>query len=169
MLKNVYYELINEEIFPSENERLIEADKIKLNEATTLEGIDLSFEYDFGDSWEISLTLEKCEKEEILLSQLPRVVDGEGYGIVEDIGGTQGLEQLAKTLKKGEGKEFEETASWLDSTTLNLEEFDTDDMNFRLKKLIRLYKDSYEYGQEPTKKSLDVLLIKYKGKGSRGY
>lgn len=169
LFKNVYYELSNEYDFLSETERLIEADKIKLSEATKLEGTHFNFEYDFGDSWEISLILEKCEKEEISLTQLPRVIDGEGYGIVEDVGGVPGLKEVATILKKGNGEEYQNIASWLDSITLNLEEFDREDMNVRVKKLIRIYKDIYEYRSPPTKKSLDVLLRKYKNKGSRGY
>ncbi|WP_366533454.1 plasmid pRiA4b ORF-3 family protein (plasmid) [Carnobacterium maltaromaticum] len=169
LFKNVCYELMSGDIFISENEYVVEANQVKLSDATQLEGILFDFEYDFGDSWEISLVLEMCKTEEVSLAKLPCVTDGEGYGIVEDVGGTHGLTQIAETLKQGEGEEHENVAAWLDSTTLNLEEFDREDMDFRLKKLIRLYRDSYEYGYEPTKKSLGVLLRKYKNKGSRGY
>lgn len=169
LFKNVYYELTSEDVFISENENAVEANQMKLSDATQLEGIVFDFEYDFGDSWKISLILEKCEKKEVALAILPSVTDGAGYGIVEDAGGTHGLTQIAETLKQGKGEEYETIATWLDSTTLNLEDFDKEDMNFRLKKLMRLYRDSYEYGYEPTKKSLDMLLRKYKNKGSRGY
>jgi hypothetical protein len=43
------------------------------------------------------------------------------------------------------------------------------DMNFRLKKLIRVYKEIYEYDYEPTERSVKLLLRKYKGRGERGY
>jgi hypothetical protein len=97
------------------------------------------------------------------------VLKGEGFGIVEDVGGVGGLENLAKVLKKGKGKEYKETCEWLDSDSLDLEAFDIDDMNFRLKKLIRVYRESYECRYDPTEKSLSLLLREYKGKGARGY
>ena len=40
--------------------------------------------------------------------------------------------------------------------------FDVDDMNFRLKKVPRIYADAYEFGLEPTKQSLNLLMRKYK-------
>lgn len=39
--------------------------------------------------------------------------------------------------------------------------FDIDDMNFRLKKVPRIYSDIYEMRYEPTKKSVDILERKY--------
>ena len=168
-LNNVRYELPSEDMFTPDDERLIEADKIKLGNVTHCPGWKASFEYDYGDGWEIDLTLEKCEKQEISLAILPRVLKGEGFGIVEDVGGVGGLENLAKVLKKGKGKEYKETCEWLDSDSLDLEAFDIDDMNFRLKKLIRVYRESYECRYDPTEKSLSLLLREYKGKGARGY
>lgn len=67
------------------------------------------FEYDFGDGWEIMIVLEKIidTDSDISGKDLPRVLEGEGYGIIEDCGGSEGLD---------------------------LGIFDLDDMNFRLKK-----------------------------------
>ncbi len=59
--------------------------------------------------------------------------------------------------------------AWLGTITLDLTAFDIDDMNFRLKKLIRVYKEIYEYHYEPTERSLGLLLREYKHKGVRGY
>ncbi|NLX85063.1 MAG: plasmid pRiA4b ORF-3 family protein [Synergistaceae bacterium] len=168
-LKNFRYELPSEDMFVPDDERLIEADKIKLSNVTNSPGWKTSFEYDFGDGWEIDLTIEKCEKREISLTILPRVLEGEGFGIVEDVGGVGGLENLAKILKKGKGKEYKEFCDWLGSDSLDLEAFDVEDMNFRLKKLLRVYRDSYEDHYEPTERSLSLLLREYKGKGPRGY
>ena len=51
---------------------------------------------------------------------------------------------------------------WLGRIDLDLLAFDIDDMNFRLKKIPRIYSDVYEHGLEPTKRSLDLLERKYK-------
>jgi hypothetical protein len=169
LAKNWRYELSNDDIFLGDDERLMEANKIKLNRITDRPGWKLTFEYDYGDGWEVDLELMACEKEEVSLADLPNVLEGEGFGIIEDVGGVCGLEELAKALKKGSGKKYDDFCAWLGSTTLDLETFDKDDMNFRLKKLMRVYKEIYEYHYAPTDRTLSVLLRKYQGKGSRGY
>lgn len=169
LAKNIRYELPDEDTFVPDDVRLFEANKIRLRDAVDYPGWKASFEYDFGDGWEIDLTLEECERREISLSILPRVLEGRGFGIVEDVGGVGGLENLANILKKGKGKEHKELCDWLGSDSLDLEAFDIDDMNFRLKKLLRVYRESYEYNYEPTERSIGLLLRDYKDKGPRGY
>lgn len=167
--KNIRYEFPYDEVFLKKDEELIIPDTIRLNSTISIPGTRFLFEYDYGDVWEISLVLENIRQEDISLTLLPRVLQGEGYGIVEDVGGVVGLTHLAEVLKHGTGDEVEIFNRWLDSTTLNLESFDKDDINFRLKKVMRIYRDSYEYGYEPTKASLKLLNRDYLGKGSRGY
>lgn len=65
-------------------------------------------------------------------------------------------------MKKAKGKEFEELSTWYGISDFNIKYFYKVNLNFRLKKLIRVYKDIYEYGYEPTKKSLDIITRKYK-------
>jgi hypothetical protein len=163
------YELPFEEISLKEDEQLVEAHDIKLSQIIRSSGWKLRFKYDYGDGWEVALALENCERYEVSLTNLPCVLEGEGYGIIEDVGGVWGLKSLAKTLKKGKGREYDNFCAWLGTTTLDLKTFDIDDMNFRLKKLIRVYKDIYEYDCEPTKRMQGVLLREYKDKGPRGY
>jgi hypothetical protein len=167
--KNFRYELPSDDMYIPEDERLIAANEIALKQITDEPGWNLSFDYDYGDGWEVNLTLETCEKREVSLAALPCVLGGEGFGIIEDVGGVGGLEELAKTLKKKKGKAYKEFCEWLDSTSLDLEAFDIDDMNFRLKKLIRVYKEIYEYHYEPTNRSINLLTREYQGKGARGY
>lgn len=167
--KNIRYELPSDDTYLNGDERLIGADGIKLNHITDHPGWKLTFEYDYGDGWEVALTLEQCEKREVSLAGLPCVLEGEGFGIIEDVGGVTGLGNLAKAFKKGKGKEYYDFCEWLGTITLDLTAFDIDDMNFRLKKLIRVYKEIYEYHYEPTERSLGLLLREYKHKGVRGY
>lgn len=168
-VKNIRYELPSDDTYLNGDERLIEADEIKLNQITDHPGLKLTFEYDYGDGWEVALTLEQCEKREVSLAGLPCVLEGEGFGIIEDVGGVTGLGNLAKAFKKGKGKEYNNFCAWLGTITLDLTAFDIDDMNFRLKKLIRVYKEIYEYHYEPTERSLGLLLREYKHKGVRSY
>jgi hypothetical protein len=166
----VNYDLPYQHIDLIEGEKYVAADKAKLYHVC---GPPFSWkgtlEYDFGDGWLVDLTRERCEPREVSLAILPRVLDGAGYGIIEDVGGTRELANLAKILKKGSGKEYVEYCEWLGSTTLDLGAFDIEDANFRLKKLLRTYREIYELHARLSDRMAAVLSRKYLGKGPRGY
>ena len=64
-------------------------------------GDRLSVNYDFGDDWRVSLKLEKVfEDKELPRGEFPQVIEGAGFGIVEDCGGVWGLENLVKAFKR---------------------------------------------------------------------
>ena len=172
-MKNNRYELADEEaveiIEMLGHERLVEADRVTINREVGGRNWKATMDYDYGDGWEVELVLEECEKQEISLTLLPRVLEGEGYGIIEDVGGPGGLEEFAEAMRKGKGKAYKEYCEWLGIDHLDMEAFDRDDMNFRLKKLIRVYRDIYEYHLEPTEQSYKLLYREYKErKGSDG-
>ena len=168
-LPDTRYELIDEDTVPMEGESMVAADHATLNSRRNFPSWKLVFEYDYGDGWEVDVALESFEKQEISLSLLPRVLEGEGFGIIEDVGGVGGLLEFAKAMKKGKGKADEEFCGWLGMDSLDMLAFDRDDMNFRLKKLIRVYREIYEYHLEPTEQSYKLLYREYKEqKGSAG-
>jgi len=118
--------------------------------------------YDFGDDWWVSLTLEKIFTDKDLLgSELPRVLEGAGFGSVDDVGGTVGLEELTKAFKKKKGEEYKQFSEWLGVEDLDIAAFDLADMNFRVKKIPRIYKQCYEDRFYPTQKSVDLIERKY--------
>lgn len=122
----------------------------------------MEFQYDFGDNWRFNVILEKIfQDNNINGKDLPRVIEGEGFGIIEDCGGTGGLKEIrnAFTLKKGD--EYENYSNWLGKEEIDLEKCDLDDLNFRLKKLPRIFRDSYEYGLEPTERAIKILERDY--------
>lgn len=128
-----------------------------------LPGEKMVLEYDFGDSWEVEVALESVFKDKELPGrELPRVLEGEGYGIIEDCGGVGGLERLAQAFQQKCGPEYENYCDWLGRDNLDLSVFDRDDMNFRLKRVPRIYRELYEYGYAPTKRSMDLLERKYR-------
>lgn len=128
-------------------------------------GSKLHFNYDFGDDWWVTLTLERIiEDKDLPGSELPRVTEGAGFGIVEDVGGIYGLMDLAQAFKKKKGADYEQFSEWLGVDDFDIEAFDLDDMNFRLKKLPRIYKQSYEDRLYPTKQSIDLIERKYMNK-----
>lgn len=125
-------------------------------------GSKLNFNYDFGDNWRVSLTLEEIfEDKDLPGEELPRVIDGAGFGIVEDVGGVRGLEHLAKAFKKKKGADYKQFSEWLGVDDLDMTAFDLDDMNFRLKKIPRIYKQCYEDSLIPTQRSIDLIERKY--------
>ena len=137
----------------------------KLKYAVNHAGDELCIEYDFGDGWRVDLKLEDVfEDKELPWRDLPRVLAGEGFGIIEDCGGPDGLKQLVRSFAKKKGAEYKENREWLGVDDLNLEAFDLEDMNFRVKKIPRIYADMYEWGLPPTKASENLLARKYKEK-----
>jgi hypothetical protein len=162
---NWHIELLNEdyEDYRSNNDiKVTDAADSILKYVVSTPKDKMMFNYDYGDNWLISLVLEKVIiDEELPGKELPRVLEGTGYGIIEDCGGTSGLEALTKAFKKKSGKQYKELSEWLGRDDLDMAAFDVDDINFRLKKVPRIYADAYEYGLEPTKRSLDLLDRKY--------
>lgn len=158
-----HFEIPSNESFPNnEDHKIMDATTMTLNRLSSDPGLVLSVMYDHGDGWEVKLTLERVfEDKELPGKLLPRVLEGEGYGIIENCGGPPGLEQLAKAFKAKAGKEYESLSKWLGRTELDLTTFDLDDMNFRLKKVPRIYRDLYEYDMGPTDRSIAILERAY--------
>jgi hypothetical protein len=141
----------------------INALNMKISRYSNRPGTQFLFNYDFGDDWRVALTLEEVIADKDLPGkELPRVIEGAGYGIIEDCGGIRGLEELTKAFKAKRGRQYKEFRDWLGVDSLDLAAFDLDDMNFRLKKVPRIYADIYERRLEPTKRSMNILLRKYK-------
>lgn len=126
------------------------------------ENDEMIFKYDFGDNWIVKIKLEKIFRDkETDGKEFPKVIEGQGYGIIENCGGTWGLEEIKKAFALKKGEEYENYSEWLGSEELDLGEFDIDDMNFRIKKVPRIYADIYEYELEPTKQSMKILQRGY--------
>ena len=162
LLKVWRFELPFEDIYVSENEEWYDASKCRLKEITNRVRCQLKFIYDYGDNWRVNLSLESCEKVDIQACELPRVLEGEGFGIIEDCGGVFGLEELAKAFKEKIGWQYDEYRRWLGVDDLELAIFDIDDINSRLKKLPRIYKQTYEHEYELTQRSIDLIERRYK-------
>lgn len=153
---------------PHRDVRVFDATRGNLRQLGLEVGSRLNFNYDFGDDWWVMLTLEKILKDKDLpAGELPRILDGAGHGIVEDCGGPGGLEKLAKAFRKKKGADYKLYSSWLGIEDFDINSFDLDDMNFRLKKIPRIYKQSYEDHLIPTKRSYDLIDRKYLSKNQQ--
>lgn len=81
------------------------------------------FCYDFGDDWQFLIKLEKIiDIADLANKEMPRVLKGKGYGIVEDCGGVYGL----------------------DNELFDLTEFDLEDMDDSVKGATEFFKEIYE-------------------------
>jgi len=162
--ENGIFEIITEDtyLYRDEDEKVYDITEHKLKHVIKVPDSRLVFFYDFGDNWIVDVTLERIFEDDNLSGRLlPRVLDGEGYGIIEDCGGVGGLENLAKAFKKKKGKEYNMYREWLGIDDLDLNHFDINDMNFRLLKVPRIYSDIYERNMEPSERSMDILDRKY--------
>ena len=77
-----------------------DASKVQIHSVVSLNDNDnqLIVNYDFGDDWRINLKLEEIYGEDNLKNNnVPCVISGKGYGIVEDCGGPHSLMQIAET------------------------------------------------------------------------
>lgn len=165
--ENSIFEIITEDtyLYRDEDDKVHDASKHILKHTITSPHSKLSLIYDFGDNWNIDVTLERVFRDDNLPGRLlPRVLEGEGFGIIEDCGGILGLTELAKAFKKQKGNTYNEYREWLGCHDLNLETFDIDDMNYRLLKVPRIYSDIYELHLEPTRRSMDILERRYLNK-----
>jgi hypothetical protein len=142
--------------------KVVDATQARIRHAVSDPNEKLNFNYDFGDDWWVSLTLEKVFKDQELPGgELPRVLEGAGLGIVEDVGGVGGLANLVEAFEKKKGEDYEQFSAWLGVEDFDITAFDLDDMNFRLKKIPRIYKQCYEDELRPTQKSIDLIERKY--------
>jgi hypothetical protein len=69
------------------------------------------YEYDFGDSWEHKISLEKIMLPEIGV-KYPRCIAGERSCPPEDCGGVWGYEELLEILTDPDHEEYEEHKEW---------------------------------------------------------
>jgi hypothetical protein len=160
------YEILDEYVemyaYSSRNVEVLDATTVKVKEAISQLNNKFNFYYDFGDGWIVSLVLEKVFRDKELSGfELPRVLEGENFGIIEDVGGIYGLTELTKSFKGKKGRKYKWYSEWIGVKEFDISSFNIDDINFRLKKLPRIYKEIYEDDLIPTQNSIDLIERKY--------
>lgn len=84
--------------------------KIKLSDVFKKEGEKLIYIYDFGDSWEHQLLLERILPDKTLKATC---LDGKGNCPPEDCGGVGGYEELKEIMAHPSYPEHESMKEWL--------------------------------------------------------
>jgi hypothetical protein len=101
--------------------------RVRLNQIVTGEGAKFGYEYDFGDSWEHILLLEKVLEPEPG-QQYPVCVEGRRACPPEDVGGVWGYEVFLEAIGDPEHPEHEDYLEWIGGE-FDPEEFDLDAVN----------------------------------------
>lgn len=107
---------------------IVDEARFKLNQVIHREGQRFSYEYDFGDSWDHTLLVEK-----ILPPQegvrYPTCLKGKRACPPEDVGGVWGYENFLEAIRNPDHDEHEEYLAWIggefDSGAFDLEEVNT--------------------------------------------
>jgi len=126
---------------PRQNEDMLLGDepdrdeaKAKLMEIAPHEGDQFGYEYDFGDSWEHEITVEKILPNEADAATTALCIDGDRACPPENCGGIEGYAELLKTLKNPKHPEHNTMKEWL-GRPFDAEAFDVAKTNLWLRKL----------------------------------
>lgn len=115
----------------------VDADEIRLSKIFKKEKQKFTYIYDFGDSWEHSILLEKILPEN---TKIPKLLTGKGKCPQEDCGGVWSYETMKEVLKDPKHEEYEDFAEWLgfeEGETWDAEAFDIEAHRNRLKKTFK--------------------------------
>ncbi len=105
--------------------------KVKLSKAASKEKAKFVYEYDFGDSWEHEILIEKILSMEPE-KHYPVCIAGKRACPPEDVGGVWGYAEFLKAVKNPGHPEHEEMLDWIGGE-FDPEEFDIDDINESLR------------------------------------
>jgi hypothetical protein len=109
------------------------AKRTKLNQVVPSEKMRFTYEYDFGDSWEHQILVEKILSAEAS-AQYPVCLAGKRACPPEDCGGIWGYEELLQIIRDPGHVEHKRMMEWLGGL-FDPEEFDIDEVNRSLRRL----------------------------------
>jgi hypothetical protein len=94
----------------------------------------LGYEYDFGDSWNHQITVEKILTHDPAAATVALCLDGARACPPEDCGGPWGYDNLTEILRNPKHEEHDSMKEWL-GRPLDPEAFDVEKVNTYLRKL----------------------------------
>jgi len=107
--------------------------KVKLNQIAPGEKSKFVYEYDFGDSWEHVILVEKVLPPEKGV-QYPRCIKGKRACPPEDVGGVWGYDDFVAAVKDPKHPEHDDMLEWW-GDDFDPEAFDLDEVNEALRHL----------------------------------
>lgn len=121
-----------------------DATKIIVSDCFLEKGDQMVLSYDYGDDWAIKIAFEKQVEEPVDIDDLPRILAGQGYGIIEDCGGIYGLTSIVQAYLTKEGEDYEMYREWFGVDEFDLMAFDVDEKNETIRDAIGYYASIYE-------------------------
>jgi hypothetical protein len=109
--------------------------RFKLNQVIYREGQRLSYEYDFGDSWDHTLLVEKILPPQEGI-RYPICLKGKRACPPEDVGGGGGYENFLEAIRNPDHNEHEEYLTWVGGE-FDPEAFDLEEVNAQLRSMGR--------------------------------
>lgn len=140
--ESIYAEFADEDDWQETEDEL----DVSLDELELEVGSSFTYEYDFGDEWLHTLTLERVLPFEA--EAVPEVLDGKRACPPEDCGGVWGYENLLNALQDPEHSEHEMWTEWI-GMDFDPEKYDVDSVNFRLASAFPPPPDEIERGDGP--------------------
>lgn len=104
-------------------------------------GDTITFAYDFGDGWTFPIRLEEIIDDKVYEEASPLILDGEGLGIIEDVGGVGAMSDCIKAFEKKSGEDYSE---WLGLKDLDITYFNKCAVNKSLKDEIKAIDKAYK-------------------------
>lgn len=96
--------------YPEAEEKILDCKKVKLPTIFNIPGQQFIYLYDFGDSWEHLITLEKITIDKMLKAAY---IDGEGACPPEDCGGPWGYEDFKVIMNDPKNPEHASMKEWM--------------------------------------------------------
>jgi hypothetical protein len=129
-----YADLLHSEDMGFGEERDRDEMKATLMQVAPDEGAQFGYEYDFGDSWEHEITVEKILPSDSAAATTALCLDGARACPPDDCGGIWGYANLLKILKNRKHPEHKDMKEWIGGS-FDAEAFDSAKINLWLRKL----------------------------------
>ena len=118
----------------SEDSRPIKDERrYRLNQITSSDNSKFIYEYDFGDSWEHEILVEKNQSPEAGI-KYPMCIKGKRACPPEDIGGVWGYEEFLEAISDPNHDQHDFYTEWL-GDEFDSEEFDIEEINQVLQRI----------------------------------
>ncbi len=117
---------------PMDDQEMQDENRTRLNEIAPDEGRKFVYNYDFGDSWDHTILVEKILPPAPEMD-LPVCLTGRRACPPEDCGGVGGYANLIEIMQNPKHRDYKEMKSWLDGK-LDPEAFSVEEINQRLQR-----------------------------------